>query len=378
MLNIEQLSYWEKQTFFSNVDFLIVGAGIVGYSAAIHLRELHPTSKILILEKGYLPSGASSKNAGFACFGSATELIDDLQHTAESLVWETVAKRWEGLRYLKQLIGESDLEMEVNGSWDLITKPEEQTVTRVRDQLSNLNSELFKITGEQNVYSEDPNLHTKFGFENLSTSFFNRLEGQINSGKMIRRFYQKAIEQNIDVLFGINVVNYEALLHTVKVNTSVGIINSSNLLICVNGFAQDFVKEDVHPARAQVLVTEKIPNLKIKGTFHYDRGYYYFRNIDDRILLGGGRNLDFKGETSTALATTETIMSALEQLLTTVILPGRKTKIEHRWAGIMGVGKTKAPIVKKIEPNVGIGVRMGGMGVAIGSLVGKDLAEMFS
>ena len=71
-------------------------------------------------------------------------------------------------------------------------------------------------------------------------------------------------------------------------------------------------------------------------------------------------------------------MSELEQLFTTVILPGRKTKIEHRWAGIMGVGKTKAPIIKKIEPNVGIGVRMGGMGVAIGSLVGKDLAEMFS
>jgi gamma-glutamylputrescine oxidase len=378
MLNIEQLSYWEKQTFFKDIDFLIIGAGIVGYSTAIHLRELHPSSKIVILEKGYLPSGASSKNAGFACFGSATELIDDLQHTEKTLVWETVARRWEGLRYLKQLIGESYLDLEVNGSWDLITKPEEQTVTRVRDQLSNLNAELFKITGEHGVYAEDPNLHTKFGFENLSTSFFNRLEGQINTGKMIRRFYQKAVEQNIDVLFGINVLNYEALLHTVNVNTSVGEVNASNLLICVNGFAQDFVKEDVHPARAQVLVTEKIQNLKIKGTFHYDRGYYYFRNIDDRILLGGGRNLDFKGETSTALETTETIMSALEQLLSTVILPGRKTKIEHRWAGIMGVGKTKAPIVKKIEPNVGIGVRMGGMGVAIGSLVGKDLAEMFS
>jgi gamma-glutamylputrescine oxidase len=378
MLNIEQLSYWEKQTFFKDIDFLIVGAGIVGYSTAIHLREIHPSSKIVILEKGYLPSGASSKNAGFACFGSATELIDDLQHMEETLVWETVAKRWEGLRYLKQLVGESALDLEVNGSWDLITSSEEKKAIHVRDQLSNLNSELFKITGEQGIYKEDANLHAKFGFENLSTSFFNRLEGQINTGKMIRRFYQKAVEQNIDVLFGINILNYEAFLHTVEVNTSVGKINSSNLLICVNGFAKELVNEDVHPARAQVLVTEKIPNLKIKGTFHYDKGYYYFRNIDDRILLGGGRNLDFEGETSTELETTETIMSALEQLLTKVILPGRKTKIEHRWAGIMGVGKTKAPIIKKIEPNVGIGVRMGGMGVAIGSLVGKDLAEMFS
>ena len=29
-------------------------------------------------------------------------------------------------------------------------------------------------------------------------------------------------------------------------------------------------------------------NLKIKGSFHYEKGYYYFRNIDNRILLGGG------------------------------------------------------------------------------------------
>ena len=35
-----------------------------------------------------------------------------------------------------------------------------------------------------------------------------------------------------------------------------------------------------------------------------------------------------------------------------------------RWAGIMGVGKTKKPIVKKLSENVSCGVRMGGMGVA--------------
>jgi len=378
MLNIEQLSYWEKRTFFQEIDFLVVGAGIVGYSTAIHLRALHPGAKIVLLEKGYLPSGASSKNAGFACFGSATELIDDLQHTAAHAVWSTVAKRWEGLRYLKQLIGESALELEVHGSWDLITADQDHHTAEVREQLQLLNEEVFKITGERNVYTEDSGLKDKFGFDKLSTSFYNRLEGQINTGKMIRRFYQLAVAQNIDVLFGIHVINYEAHMNSVTIATSIGDIQANNLLICVNGFAQALIQEDVQPARAQVIVTEAIPDLRIKGTFHYDKGYYYFRNIDNRILLGGGRNLDFSGETTTALGTTETIMSALENLLETVILPGRKTLIEHRWAGIMGVGKTKAPIIKKIEPNVGVGVRMGGMGVAIGSVVGKELAEMFS
>jgi hypothetical protein len=43
----------------------------------------------------------------------------------------------------------------------------------------------------------------------------------------------------------------------------------------------------------------------------------------------------------------------------------------------MGVGLTKVPIIEKIDDKIGIGVRMGGMGVAIGTLVGKELAELF-
>ena len=71
-------SYWELKEWFSNIDFTIVGSGIVGLNCAISLKREHPKAKILVLEKGTLPQGASTKNAGFACFGSLSELIDDL------------------------------------------------------------------------------------------------------------------------------------------------------------------------------------------------------------------------------------------------------------------------------------------------------------
>ena len=77
MLQLNQLSFWERKAFFEGIDFTIIGAGIVGYSTAIQIKEKYPNARVLILEKGYLPSGASSKNAGFACFGSPTELFDD-------------------------------------------------------------------------------------------------------------------------------------------------------------------------------------------------------------------------------------------------------------------------------------------------------------
>ena len=42
----------------------------------------------------------------------------------------------------------------------------------------------------------------------------------------------------------------------------------------------------------------------------------------------------------------------------------------------MGVGNQKRPIIKQVTDNVVCGVRMGGMGVAIGCLIGHDLANM--
>ncbi len=67
-----ELSYWEQESFFKGIDVAVIGSGIVGLTAAIHLKTLEPHSRIVVLERGALPTGASTRNAGFACFGSLT------------------------------------------------------------------------------------------------------------------------------------------------------------------------------------------------------------------------------------------------------------------------------------------------------------------
>ena len=109
---------------------------------------------------------------------------------------------------------------------------------------------------------------------------------------------------------------------------------------------------------------------------HLDEGYVYFREVDGRVLLGGGRNLDFAGEATTELQTTERIQAYLDDLLRDVILPGQSVTVSHRWAGIMAFGPNKAPIVQTVAPGVAVGVRMGGMGVALGSGVAEELADL--
>ena len=379
MQNVQSTSYWEQKTFFKNVDFLVVGAGIVGYSTALHLRKQYPESKIIILERGILPSGASSKNAGFACFGSATELFSDLQSMDEGKVWETVELRWKGLQYLRNIVGDHGLDLHIHGSWDLITEQESQLFESSRDKIDYFNAQLKSITGESNVYSVDPAVANKFGFENIKTSIYNRLEGQIDTAKMNDTFYKLVIQANIHVLFGVEARQIHEHADSVTVETNHGDISSKKVAICTNGFAAQFIEnEDIHPARAQVIITKPIPNLQIKGTFHYNQGYYYFRNIDNRILFGGGRNLNFEEETTTELGTTPLIQNQLKALLNNIILPNQPVEIEHSWSGIMGVGSSKKPIIKQCSEHVFCGVRLGGMGVAIGTLVGKEIASLIN
>jgi glycine/D-amino acid oxidase-like deaminating enzyme len=183
------------------------------------------------------------------------------------------------------------------------------------------------------------------------------------------------VEAGILTLFGTTIEHLEERTEGVSLKTSEAEILARHAFICTNGFAAQFIKdESIQPARAQVLITEPIPDLKLRGTFHYQEGYYYFRNIDQRILFGGGRNLDFEGETTTTIDTTPHIMEALKQLLHAVIAPGQDIRIAQEWAGIMGVGTHKQPIIRRLSEHLSCGVRLGGMGVAIGTLVGQELA----
>ena len=87
------VSVWEKESFFAPRDFIIVGSGFTGLWSAYYLKKRFPEKSVLILERGIIPSGASSRNAGFACFGSFTELQSDSNTLGESEMLELMEMR---------------------------------------------------------------------------------------------------------------------------------------------------------------------------------------------------------------------------------------------------------------------------------------------
>jgi len=369
-------SYWEHKIWLSNIDFAIVGSGIVGLSCALSLRKKHPLSKIVVFEKGILPSGASTKNAGFACFGSMSEILDDLQSHSEEEVVQLVRQRTMGLQLLRENLGDAAIDFQQNGGFELFTKNDPELFENCLKQTPYVNEllrEVFSTQKEVFLIKNDP-----FSFKNIENQvIFNYLEGQIDTGKMMSALIQKCGKNDVFILNCCEITSLSSKNGQISflLNESLE-ISSEKLFIATNGFAKQFIDQDVQPARAQVLITKPIKNLAIKGTFHLDRGYYYFRNINDRILFGGGRHLDVITEETSQFGQTQLIQNKLEELLQTTILPETTFEIEARWSGIMGVGAQKKPIIKELMPNVYCGVRLGGMGVAIGSSLGKQLAEL--
>ena len=367
------LSYWEIKSYLTNVDFAIIGSGIVGLNCALHLRQKFPKATILILERGMLPQGASTKNAGFACFGSLSEILDDLTSHTKEEVFNLVKKRFDGLLLLRQILSDKTIEYQQLGGYELFSDSDSELYQTCLERQDDINALLFPLFKEA-VFSFKKN---SFQFENIQQELnFNKFEGQIDTGKMMMALTELVLSKGIKILNSVSVESFEEGNDSVHIKTDHFEFRTKKLLIATNGFAKQLIEEEVKPARAQVLITKPIKNLHLKGTFHLDKGYYYFRNIDDRILFGGGRNLDFKGEETIEMEQTELIQNRLVDLLKTTILPHTPFEIEHRWSGIMGVGSQKNPIVKQLSNNVFCGVRLGGMGIAIGSLIGKELAQL--
>jgi glycine/D-amino acid oxidase-like deaminating enzyme len=367
------LSYWEIKNWFTNVDYTIVGSGIVGIHCALRLRERFPESKILILEKGILPQGASTKNAGFACFGSLSEIIDDLKTHTEEDVIQLIQKRKKGIELLRKRLGDDKIDYKPFGGYELFLKNDTAIYKECLQKLPFIN-EILKPIFKTDTFAKEVD---RFGFSGIHEyAIFNPFEGQIDTGTMMHNLIKLAVSENILILNNQTVTSYHENTTNVDVALSDFNFKTKKLLFATNGFASKLTKGQVKPARAQVIITEPIENLDIKGTFHIDKGYCYFRNIDNRILIGGARNLDFETENTTEFGQTNIIQNRLEELLKEVILPNHDFKIESRWSGIMGMGNSKTPIISQLSENVYCGVRLGGMGVAIGSLVGTELAEL--
>jgi hypothetical protein len=368
------LSFWEKKSFLQ-YDYIIVGSGLMGLHVAYELIEKHPTAKIVILERGIFPSGASTKNAGFACFGSLTEIISDIAINGVDETLDLLEERFRGIDLLCNRLGKKNIDYQSNGGYELIFEKEKFALER-REEINALLWPIFKT----NVFELSPTALASFGFDatQVKALLYNRFEGQIDTGLMMQVLMQKVMQKGVQILTGSEVTKVEALNDGGVVRVHHPLIGeyiqmrADKVFVCTNAFVNGIVSTaTITPGRGQVLVTKPISGLPFKGVFHFDEGYYYFRNYEDRVIFGGGRNLDFSTEASHQFALNEEIFSQLTRYLQEIILPHHSFEIEDRWSGIMGFSADKKPVIQKEGEHIVVSMSCNGMGVALSGICAK-------
>ncbi|OQP63261.1 hypothetical protein A3860_25570 [Niastella vici] len=373
-----QISVWEKESFYAPKDVIIVGSGLVGLWCAWYLKKNDPTLSVAIVDRGIIPTGASTRNAGFACFGSVTELVEDATRFGEDNMLQLVEMRYKGLQRIQKVFKSAAIDFDGCGGYELFTGNDRWQKEELDHETDRLNKLLHDITGKKKTFKQANKKIGKLGLHHVTHLIENKLEGYLHSGKLCQALLQAVHSMGVTVLNAIEISGFEKINDHVELYTNQFIhLRTSKLLICTNAFARQLLPTlDIVPARGQVLVTSPIEHLPLKGTFHFDAGYYYFRNLGNRVLLGGARNKAFEEETTTELTITNTIQQELEHFLKTYILPGYEYQITDRWSGIMGMGNEKLPIVKEVSPNVFCAVRMSGMGVALAPIIGEQVAML--
>lgn len=370
-------SWWDSDST-TVYDVVVVGAGIIGTQTAIELVTVRPELRVMLIDRGLLPTGASTRNAGFVCFGSAGELYNDMKVMGREGALDIVEQRIEGLHLLLQRTQGYDIGYEEFGGYELFLHHHD-----VLDVLDDVNDVMQRLRPGI-TYERRDDLISQFGFSPLVKNLVAiHGEGTLHSGKLMAALWRMAEDLGVRLRTGcrvdtVSVQSDGVTMHctdtvrTVEIQTEHVVIATNAAPITIEGI--DTPPRVIEPARGQVVVTVPRAKQPLLGSFHFDDGFYYFRSLGPRILLGGGRNTDLERERTHSFDTTTEIQSVLRHVLDTVIAPGENLTIEHSWAGTMGFSEDKQPHVDTLHERVTHTFGCNGMGVAIGASIARETA----
>ena len=376
--NHANYSFWEKNRELFTGDILIVGGGLVGLSIGIAIQKQKKQLKQRLLKiciVDQLPTGqagASTRNAGFACFGSPTEILDDLTREGENQTVNRISNRISGLSIWKNWIPSNKIEWNDCSGYEVFEREEEMNFQEVLDKLPYLNKIGKAASGNPMIYSKYQRISSKLPYS-------IRIDGEasLNPGKAHNSLYGLNKELGNQIVNGISIPNrnyWHKNSEGWTIPTENGIFKAKRVVIAANAWTPKILNSDldITPGRGQILMIKSAKPIFYKGIFHAKKGYLYFRNSNNSLIIGGGRNLFQTNETSLEMTTTKEVQDYLELYVRDVLLPNQDFSIQNRWAGIMAFSKrgNKDPLLYWDEPDLLIASRMCGMGVALAPIMG--------
>jgi len=214
------------KTLQSNDDseWLIIGAGYTGLSAARKLGQLYPNQKIIIVDAQLAGEGASSRNSGYLV---DTTLNDGFTSNKELDNYKKKADIYDlGIKVVKKFINEYQVDCDWNecGKYFASSKIEDEKILR------NFSNTLSKLGFEHNLLSNNE-LSKRLGTNFYNIALFTKGGVLLHPGKLVRAMID-VLPKNVFLYENSSLLNWDKTKDIITCEFKNGKIKTKKIIFC--------------------------------------------------------------------------------------------------------------------------------------------------
>lgn len=343
------ISHWRRSHALGTVrgDAIVVGAGICGLSAALHLERRGLV--VHVVERGTIGCGASSRNAGFLMRGAAESYARAAEiHGRDTarLLWRWTEENLAGLR--AEGVESLPSTRRVPSCLLAMDEAERDELARSRDMLREDGFEVGWLDPGRcgdSIWAGTGERRPLAGLLNPADAACNPVEVLTHLAHRLSRPVWEG-QETIAIEPGEGARDLE-------VRTTDGRFVAPRVLVCVNAYAGLLLPSLtplVHPKRGQMLAFRD-ESIRLDYSYYARFGYDYVRRAaDGAIVIGGCRDRFVDTEVGLEDRTTDEVQAEIERLAKRLL--GVRldcASILQRWAGTMAMTADGLPIIAPVH-----------------------------
>ena len=356
-------------------DWLVVGAGYTGLSAARKLSELHPNQKILIVEAQLAGEGASSRNSGYLV---DTTLNDGFTSDTDLENYKKKTDIYKlGIKAVKKFIQEYQVDCDFNecGKYYASSKIDDQKT------LENFSKILSKLNYENHLLFKD-DLKKQLGTNFYNVGLYTKGGILLNPGKLVRAMIN-ALPNNVNLLENSFLINWKINNGKIICEFEKGTIKSKKIIFATNGFLKSLgIKKNYNfPLTLTASMTRPLNSKEYSDIGSpKEWGVLSVRPMGATVRMTKDKRIMIR---NTAEVSNPFKMSKMELDKRAAIQKiGIKKRfpqlpsdiIESTWSGVVSRSRNSSQIFEKLEDNVFVAGCYNGSGIGVGTLFGEQIA----
>ena len=356
-------------------DWLIVGAGYTGLSAARKLSEIHPTKKIIIVDAQLAGEGASGRNSGYLV---DTTLNDGFTSNKELSNYKKKTDIYKlGIDVVKKFIKEHQVDCDWNESGKYFASSNEKD----RKILENFSKTLLKLNFEHNILEKD-DLGKKLGTNFYNLALYTKGGILLNPGKLVRAMID-ILPDNVELLENSQLNEWSKNNDTIVCKFNNHKINAQKIIFCTNGFLKSLgIKNNYNfPLTLTASMTRPLTNTEFKSIGEPNEwgvlpvrpmGATIRMTKDRRILIRNTAEVHNPFQMSQSDLNIRSIKQKIGIKKRFPQLP--ENIIQSSWSGVVSRSRNSSQIFEKIDDNIFVAGCYNGSGIGVGSLFGEQIA----